>query len=307
MEAAPPHVTANRSIRYILPPDRFVHWHAGGDGPLLETNRKAWAAPLLRWAGSKRSLLRHLFAYVPENMGRYVEPFAGSACFFFALRPQGAILGDLNKELIEAYDAIRSHPRRVSRAASKLPRSSRVYYWVRSQNPDDLSPVDRAARFVYLNRNCFNGVYRVNRAGHFNVPRGSRTGALPSEAEFYRCSVALRSAELLAGDYRQCLAMVRPGDFVYLDPPYASKRRNIYGEYGYGCFAEGDLNTLFDELRRIDALGAKFLLSYCTHSKIREIADSWSSARVRVRRHVAGFATDRKLVTEVLISNGKSK
>ncbi len=128
----------------------------------------AWASPLFRWAGSKRKLLPELMAQVPASLTRYVEPFAGSGCLFFALRPEKAILGDINDELIYAYSVIRDHPRLVSRAVHRLRNEKRTYYRLRSQSPNALSPVDRAARFTYLNRHCFNGVYRINRAGCFN-------------------------------------------------------------------------------------------------------------------------------------------
>jgi DNA adenine methylase len=262
-----------------------------------------WSIPLLRWAGSKRRLLAQLLDHVPENFSRYVEPFAGSACLFFALRPSRAVLGDLNRELMETYKIIRQHPRLVSRAARTHANTKAMYYRLRALDPKLLKPIERAARFVYLNRNCFNGVYRVNRDGQFNVPRGTRTGRLPSESQFYRCSIALRAVDFRPGDYRSCLGDVRSGDFVYLDPPYASKRRNRLGEYGYDCFEESDLPQLFDCLRGIDQVGAHFLLSYCTHRAIKALPGDWQCRTLNVRRHVAGFARHRRTVREVLISN----
>jgi DNA adenine methylase len=199
-------------------------------GSAMKAN-PVWTPPLLRWAGSKRKLLPELMRHVPEAFERYVEPFAGSGCLFFSLRPRKAVLGDINSELIETYRTIAKHPKLVARSLHALRGDKRTYYRLRDHYAPE-SPVDRATRFVYLNRHCFNGVYRINRAGRFNVPRGNRTGGIPSEAEFYRCSIALRGTELRAGDYRTCLADIGSGDFVYLDPPYASRRRNTHGEYG---------------------------------------------------------------------------
>ena len=263
-----------------------------------------WVAPFLRWAGSKRKLLPAMMASMPARYARYIEPFAGSACLLFAVRPRSAMIGDINRELIFTYQVIREHPRHVARAAHCLRNTSRAYYDLRAANPEDLSPVDRAARFIYLNRHCFNGVYRTNRQGWFNVPRGTRTGQLPSEAHLYRCSVALRVTECRADDFASCVENVRASDFVYLDPPYQNLRRNTSGEYGPRCFDENDLARLIRSLRRIDSLGAYFLLSYSDTATLKGLLPAkWHKRRLRVRRHVAGFAENRRSVYELLVSN----
>lgn len=262
-----------------------------------------WARPIFRWAGSKRKLLPALVAKVPANYGRYVEPFAGSACLFFALRPSRAVLGDYNGELIDAYRTIRSHPRRVSRKARTWKISDRTYLHLRALDPFKLDPVLRAARFLYLNRTCFNGVFRTNRSGQFNVPRGRNTGRFPSEQEIYRCSVALRVAHVCHADFSRVVHSVRSGDFVYLDPPYPSKPRPRYGEYGYGCFGPADVPRLMKLLHRIDNSGARFLLSYASVSELAKSPSHWKYEELSVRRHVGGFASSRQQVTEVLVSN----
>jgi len=264
-----------------------------------------WAAPVFRWAGSKRKLLPVLVANTPSNYRRYFEPFAGSACLFFALRPNAATLGDVNSELLNTYLTICRHPRLVHRAASSLSTSKRAYYQIRSWDPEFLPDVERAARFVYLNRYCFNGVYRINRNGQFNVPRGIRTGQLPDEASFYRCSVALRHAALKCGDFEDAIAGVKRNDFVYLDPPYASTGRPRFGEYGYECFADSDVPRLIKCLESIDATGATFLLSYSDSPALAAPLKRWNSIQLNVRRHIAGFAGDRKVVSEVMVSNQK--
>jgi DNA adenine methylase len=162
-------------------------------------------APLFRWAGSKRKLLGILQANVSPWYSTYIEPFAGSACLFFALQPAKSILGDFNAHLIQAYRMIALSPERVHETASRFPVQPAEYYRLRSLNPISLPPIERAARFLYLNRYCFNGVYRTNRAGQFNVPRGRDTGAIPSLAAFMRGAVALRTATMVAGDFRKTL------------------------------------------------------------------------------------------------------
>lgn len=261
-----------------------------------------WAPPLLRWAGSKRKLLPLLMQHSPQSFGRYIEPFAGSACLFFALRPASAVLGDINAALLETYSTIRSHPRLVARKARTWNSSDRHYYAVRNRRPENLSLIDRAARFVYLNRNCFNGVYRTNRDGMFNVPRGVKTGKFPTETAFYRSSVAFRNAEFRIGDFENCLTDIQRDDFVYLDPPYSAARPR-FGEYGYGCFNDDDIIRFIDCLHRIDEQAATFIVSYSDSSVVRNLTAGWHCISLRVRRHVAGFAKHRSTVSEILVSN----
>jgi DNA adenine methylase len=261
-----------------------------------------WSPPLLRWAGSKRKLIPHLRARVPSRYNRYIEPFAGSACLFFALRPRQAIISDLNIELIQAYRVLRSHPRLLSRAVHNFG-YSHDYYYIRSLNPAALEPIQRAARFIYLNRTCFNGVFRTNRRGEFNVPRGTRTGSLPHEAAFYRCSFALRRADLRHSDFEQCLHDARRHDFVYLDPPYARGNRPGYGEYGYGSFGSQDIPRLIACLKNLDRVGARFLLSFTADHRLLDAIGHWTCSRLLVRHYISGFANHRSLVEEIMITN----
>lgn len=262
-----------------------------------------WAVPLLRWAGSKRALLPVLLRNIPGNFTRYHEPFAGSACLFFAVRPHCAVLGDTNAELMRTYDVIRRHPRLTARRAAAWKPTVRTYNRLRSAEPAALSPIVRAARFVFLNRHSFNAVYRTNRQGAFNVPMGSRTGNLKPEAAFYRCAMALRSASLHTGDFVACLTGLGAGDFVYLDPPYTSRTRRGYGEYGYDCFSARDESRLLSCLMELDSAGATFVLSYTQRPILTNLPATWSKLSVRVRRHVAGFANYRRTIRELIISN----
>src|SRR5258706_5000854 len=131
-----------------------------------------WASPFLRWAGSKRKLLPLLVPLIPASYNCYFEPFVGSACLFFAVRPRRAVLSDINADLIGAYSQVAAHPRRTWRIVSTLPKGAQAYYHIRRSLLQASSPQDSAARFIYLNRHCFNGVYRTNKTGMFNVPIG---------------------------------------------------------------------------------------------------------------------------------------
>lgn len=269
----------------------------------INTKRGINVRPLLRWAGSKRSLLKLLMKRAPPISGRYVEPFAGSAILFFALEPKKAILGDINSDLMRAYDRIRSKPKVVWERLTALDDSSETYYHLRSLKPATLSSIEQAVRFLYLNRFCFNGVYRTNRRGEFNVPRGCKTGSFPGLPAFLDCASLLRCSELKTADFGVTLGRVQAGDFVYLDPPYFKRGRSAYGEYGYERFDDSDLDRLVSELRRLDTVGAHFLMSYSATAKPEKKFSCWNVVSLSVRRHVAGFSAGRENVGEILISN----
>lgn len=258
--------------------------------------------PILRWAGSKRKLVHTLAAHAPSRFARYVEPFCGSACLFFQLRPANAVLSDRNSALMQAYRILRRHPKLLARRIAEFG-GPENYYSVRATPADRLTPIEQAARFVYLNRFCFNGVYRTNRSGAFNVPRGAKTGRVPSELEFHRAARALRAADLREGDFEAVLKDVGSGDFVYLDPPYGSSTRECYGEYGYDCFGPADLDRLATCLKAIDLAGAKFLLSFRLSRDLLKRVGQFRVVNVKVRRHVAGFAHSRATAREVLVRN----
>lgn len=262
----------------------------------------AWANPLIRWAGSKRKLLHHLVSAAPPSFRRYYEPFVGSGCLFFALRPRRATLGDINPVLIDTYRTIKSHPRLLQRRAAGFPRDRRSYYALRKlQQP--MAVIDNAARFLVLNRLCFNGLYRTNRKGEFNVPFGSRGGSLPSEAAFYRASLALRTARLVSGDFERTVEGATRGDFVYLDPPYVYSTRRNRGEYGAETFSTLDIERLIARMHTLDAKGVQILLSYLDCEEIRELARAWKTRVIPVQRQISGFLRHRRIVNELLISN----
>lgn len=257
----------------------------------------------VRWAGSKRKLLPALLRCAPSRFERYVEPFVGSACLFFALAPRQALLSDFNEDLITAYRVVRHTPAKVARMLSECPVTASEYLRVRAQDPTQLSRIDRAVRFLYLNRLCFNGVYRTNRRGEFNVPMGSRTGAMPTGDMLRRCARMLRHATLVRADFEKALTGVGAGDFVYLDPPYATADRPAYGEYGYDCFGEEDVQRLAEVVRRLDRAGAVVLISYSHSDILRRALRGWSVRELAVRREIAADAGHRRASPEVLVSN----
>jgi DNA adenine methylase len=259
----------------------------------------------IRWAGSKKALLPALKCHWEGNpKARYIEPFCGSACLFFALEPREAILSDLNWELITTYRALRSHSSRVVECLRRYPKTETHYYAQRQISPGSLSDVEIAARFLFLNKLCFNGIYRTNLAGNFNVPYGKpKNRHVFDFGALIETAALLKNAELLHGDFEHILAQARAGDFVYLDPPYAVAKRRVFSEYQSGGFSERDLTRLRDSLIDLDRRGVHFVLSYADSAEGRKLAADWNYKRVRTRRNVAGFAGSRRYAFEVMASN----
>ena len=272
------------------------------DGNLV---RSSVVRPPLRWAGSKRALLPKLIAELPSEFEKYYEPFFGSGCLYFSIRPKQAKVGDFNPDLIDFYAALRDAPDAVVSAFLRLPISDAEYYELRAKNPANMEAADRAARFLYLNRYSFNGVYRTNRSGQFNVPVGKKAGAPPSRTELLAAAHALGLTKLSNADYKETLRDVRQGDFVYLDPPYVNPLRKGYGEYGYGSFgAEGDMLQLNNELLRLHHLGAKVLFSFGSAMGLETALDGWEVMSVSPRQSVASSSSARKHnPTEILARN----
>ncbi len=261
--------------------------------------------PFLRWAGSKRKLLPKLAPYWGEDHKRYVEPFMGSAALFFFLEPDNALLSDVNGDLVNAFTAVRDHPIAVHNRLKKLPTGSDSYYKTRAVDPDELPPLDAAARFIYLNRFCFNGLYRTNTAGKFNVPYSpSKTGRIPSREKLIEVSQKLQGKRILQADYAKILGShVRRSDFIYLDPPYAVENRRIFKQYGPHVFGSSDMEELASCLEKIDAKEASFLLSYAYSREALDLFGGWTTHRVYAQRNIAGFVKHRRRACELLVTN----
>jgi len=264
--------------------------------------------PVLRWAGSKRQIIHRLIPFWNSSFKRYVEPFAGSATLFFAINPSKALLSDLNQELIEVYEVLRKHPKKLHYHVNLIPKNKRAYIRLRGIKPGNLSKFKRAVRFTYLNRLCFNGIFRTNMKGEFNVPYASTgTGLIPSVEHFRRCAKSLNNAKICSCDFGNTLSKVKEGDFVYIDPPYAVEDRRVFCEYGPNAFNKADLKRLFKYLKIIDLKGASFLMSYADCKEARAIFKNWEPKRIKVRRNIAGFSSQRKHAYELLITNIDNK
>jgi DNA adenine methylase len=269
--------------------------------------------PFLKWAGSKKQLIAaYRDLYPPaELVGSYHEPFLGSGAVFFSLRPRisgKAFLRDNNAELITTFTAVRDGVDLVIDRLGEYVRShsETYFYQVRDVRPADL-PDDaaRAARFIYLNKTCFNGLYRVNSQGKFNVPIGryDNPGILDAEA-LVRASRALRGTVLKEGHFADVLRDAKPGDFVYLDPPYAPVTSTAYfTAYTKGDFGPEDQGHLAWVYRELAERGCRVMLSNSDAPLVRELYCRYHIVDVKARRSINSKSDRRGPVTEVVVLN----
>lgn len=257
--------------------------------------------PLIRWAGSKRALLPKLADFAPNPCARYIEPFAGSAALFLNLKPQSAVLGDINRELINALRVLRRRPTELHKKITSATITESTYYKLRDEDSPK-SWLERAARFFVLNRYCFNGLYRTNRQGRFNVPFGpARNGQFPSLDTFCSHAKTLRKAKLVCADFEKVIREnVQAGDFIYVDPPYATASKRTFSQYNPASFSTNDLHRLKDCLDLIERRKATFVLSYADCTEARDVFGEWPRTRVRTLRNISGFSSHRRRVNELL-------
>lgn len=270
--------------------------------------------PFLKWAGGKRSLLPEIKARIPQFPGRYFEPFLGAGAVMFALDPAiRKVVNDSNVDLIETYVVVRDRLPELLRALRKHQHTKEHYYEVRSWDRKPSfrrrSAVNRAARFIYLNKTCFNGLYRVNADGHFNVPFGDYKNPsyldaanLTAVSQFLQKKVELRS-----GDYRGVTRRATQRDFVYFDPPYDPiSQTSSFVAYQQNGFGREQQTQLRDEALRLTKRGVPVLLSNANTPFIQSLyADTsvFAIDEVAVKRAISAKASSRKPVSEVLIDN----
>jgi DNA adenine methylase len=260
-------------------------------------------SPFLRWAGSKRKQIGRLASFWTREHRRYIEPFAGSASLFFYLGPEQAILGDNNDQLIEVFRVVRNNSDRLFARLMRIRRDPESYYRWRAKDPVPLDAETRALRFLYLNRNCFNGLYRTNAKGAFNVPIGRPPFAYFSKFQLRACADLISRAQLVTGDFEITLANVCKGDFVYLDPPFALRTRRVFRHYGTDSFDTTDIPRFAKALTMIAKTKADFLVSYADCPAARDLARQWNSMRFPILRQIASCANRRRQAYEWLITN----
>lgn len=262
--------------------------------------------PFLRWAGGKRWLVPIVRDLVSQlEFRNYHEPFLGAGSIFFGIAPRGrAFLSDLNRELIDTYRAVASNPSRIASWLEKHPNTAEHYYKVRSQRHRGY--LQRAAAFIYLNHTSFNGLYRVNLQGHYNVPYGNRKFLqIPDLDHLVAVSDRLQRTGLTHGDFESCLRRVRSGDLVFLDPPYTvAHTNNGFIRYNQRLFAFDDQVRLLSIIKEIDNIGAYYILTNAAHDSIRELFNPTKRCIELTRRSaISGTLASRGSARELLFTN----
>jgi DNA adenine methylase len=263
----------------------------------------------LKWAGGKRRLLSQYQDHFPprKKVNHYFEPFIGSAAVFFYLQYGRATLADQNEKLIEVYRMVRDDVEGVIRALKPHRNESDYFYAVRAQNPDQLEPVARAARIIYLNKTCYNGLYRENQKGAFNVPFGRYVNPkICDEDRLRQASAALQGVELLAADFEQVVATAVPGDFIYFDPPYVPlNQTSNFTSYHRAGFGYEDQVRLSETVHQLTEQGIRVMLSNSSAPLVYELygRPAYHRIEIQARRNINSKASGRGPVKELLILN----
>ncbi|AVM26086.1 Dam family site-specific DNA-(adenine-N6)-methyltransferase [Bacillus pumilus] len=262
--------------------------------------------PFLTWAGGKRWLVKSYPEVFPSNFNRYIEPFLGSGSVFFHLKPQKAILSDINKDLIDTYMALKMDWQKVYKHLKIHQRkhSPEYYYKIRNYNPRKIET--KAARFLYLNRTCFNGIYRVNKQGKFNVPLGSKQNVILSTDDFEEISNRLKHVSILNHDYEVVINMANKDDFIFVDPPYTVNHNdNGFIQYNEKLFSWADQIRLCEALVRARDRGAKIIMTNANHESVRNLYKEYCFEFKIVSRFsgISSKAKGRKKYEEIIVKS----
>lgn len=265
--------------------------------------------PIVKWVGGKRQLMFELLKNTPENYNRYFEPFIGGGALFFELQPDNAYISDMNEELINLYQVIRDNVDELVADLQKHDITKEYFMEIRNidrtEEYENWSDIQKASRFIYLNRTCFNGMYRVNSKGEFNVPFGHyKNPRILDENNLINCSKLLQRTEIKHADFSEILKKVKKDDFVYLDPPYVplseTSSFTSYTKDGFDMDMQFKLRDVCDEL---DTMGVKFLLSNSDTKLVNELYENYNIKKVFASRQINANADGRGKITEVLVRN----
>jgi len=260
--------------------------------------------PFLKWPGGKRWLAPTLAGMIGEVTGTYYEPFLGGGAVFFHLRPARAVLSDANPELVSVYRQVRDRVSQVIEGLGDMKISRQAFYQSRSERPN--TPVGRAIRFLYLNKTAFNGMYRVNHEGEFNVPFGCKPGTVLCDPRLFRAAaIALRTAVLRVSDFEDRIAHAGKADVVYCDPPFTVKHdNNGFIRYNESLFSWADQERLAQACAVAAARGVRVFVSNAHHDAVRELYRGFRSRLLKRHSLISGQMNGRGTVSEYLLTAG---
>ncbi len=273
---------------------------------------KSLVQPFLKWAGGKRQLLPYIKSFIPQSFDRYFEPFVGGGAVLFDLQHPKAFINDANGELINLYKVIRNNPDALLSEVAKHKNLEKYFYALRKQDRDEnlysqLSSVQRAARIIYLNKTCFNGLFRVNSQGQFNAPFGKYPNPnIAPPKIIYAVSDYLNKADIsiTSTDFAEAVETARAGDFIYFDPPYdpVSDTSSFTG-YHKSAFGRSEQERLFKVFKDLDRRGCKVMLSNSDTRFIRDLYKNYKKEDILATRRINAVGSGRGAIREVLIMN----
>ncbi|MFI7332830.1 DNA adenine methylase [Micromonospora aurantiaca (nom. illeg.)] len=273
--------------------------------PDAEAQRPKSLVPFLKWPGGKRWLVALYPHLIPATFNRYIEPFLGGGSVYFHLQPTVATLGDANLDVVRAFRGIKLAPHRVKELLQQYhaQHCADHYYLVREARPKSLA--EHAARTIYLNRTCFNGIYRVNRAGKFNVPIGTRSNVMLDTDDFITASRLLRTADIRHSDFEQVIDLAHEGDLIFADPPYTVRHNtNGFVLYNETLFSWADQQRLANALHRAKNRGVQVLSTNAAHESVRELYNQKGFKLETISRFspIAARSKSRKQFEELVIT-----
>ena len=278
----------------------------------MKNNKILLAAPVLKWVGGKRQLMGEIEKVLPKTYTTYYEPFIGGGAVLFELQPKKAVINDVNSELINLYNVIKDDVELLIEDLRKHENTSEYFYRIREMDRDrelyeKLSNIEKASRIVYLNKTCFNGLFRVNKSGEFNSPFGKyKNPNIVDEVTLRAVSKYFNKADIkiLNSDFEKSLKGIRKGSFVYLDPPYdpVSSSANFTG-YDKGGFNRDEQIRLKKLCDKLDKKGVKFLLSNSATDFIKDLYKDYNIKVVKAKRAINSNGNARGEVDEVLVRN----
>ena len=264
------------------------------------------AKPFLKWAGGKGRLLGKLNKFFPKNYNRYFEPFIGGGAIFFHLNPEKAIINDLNEELVNLYKIIKDIPEELMEELNKLQNKvSDKDFFLKMRSKKPKKELEKAVRMVFLNRTCYNGMYRVNSKGEFNVPFGDMGNPkLYQKKNILACSHTLKKTTILNGDYKKLNRRIRENDFVYLDPPYVPHSETAhFTSYTSEKFGKEQQLELLTFCEKIDKKGGLFMLSNSYNEYTEELYQKFNINTIKAARSVAAKSESRAEIKEIVVTN----
>lgn len=259
--------------------------------------------PFIKWAGGKQSLVPKLIQIFPTDFTCLYEPFVGGGSVFLSLSAEKTVISDHNRWLIDTYTAIRDDWKKVAKALDKLPNDKESYLKIRSVLPETLKPIDRAAHFIYLNKTCFRGLFRVNQKGQFNVPYGEYDRRYYDPDNLESVSHSLQSVDIRCGDFEDTLSDVKKNAFVYFDPPYYKFGGHAdFNRYTELQFREQDHQRLADVCRRLDNKRVRWAVSNSNTDFVRDLFEGFTITEIGARREI-NLKSQKRDITELVITN----